>query len=158
MQFLINSGNFVLPCFCLHIMEPSLNNKLKSFKKLKVNYIWQKVLVKKIYERKGKVKEIYICICIYIFGFLVFFHLRCFLWLFWDVYFVASTFNSSLKKFMTLKVWYTCWKVLEKARFMLGKKVKIIFYRIYFFCNLRVLVLLISDAQMFENPLPVCVR
>ena len=54
--FSIHSRNFVLPVFCLQIMEPSLNDKLKSFTKSKVSYIWQKVLGKKFYARKGKVK------------------------------------------------------------------------------------------------------
>ena len=86
-----------------------------------------------------------------------FFSLTIFLWPFSQLYFVAPMFNSSSKEFMPLEVEYTRWKVLEKERIMLEKIVKMNLYWINFFCNLRLLVLLISGAPMFANSLHVCV-
>ena len=50
--FSIHSRNFVLPVFCLHIMEPSLNNKLKKFHEIKSELHMAEGIGKKILRPK----------------------------------------------------------------------------------------------------------
>ena len=79
----------------------------------KVVYSWN-MLEKKIY--------------IWVFSF---FHLRFFLWLLWDVYFVAPMFNSSIQVHDIKSLVHTL-EGIGNVRFMSEKLVKTIFYWIHF--------------------------